>query len=92
MRYIGATNFFIVCPFLLEGIIIGLVSAVITYIMQSYIYNAAVTAVLRMDGGIILEFIEFSEVNIMLFFGFLFAGIFCGICGSGLSSRKYLKA
>jgi len=90
MRYIGATNFFILFPFLLEGIIIGMVSAVIAYIMQSYIYNGAVTALLSMEGG--LEFVLFSEVNIMLFVGFLFTGVLCGLFGSGLSSRRYLKA
>ena len=90
MRYIGATNFFIIFPFLLEGIIMGIISAVIAYIMQSYIYNGAVSAILGMAGG--LEFIVFSEVNIMLLTAFIFTGVLCGLFGSGLSSRKYLKA
>jgi cell division transport system permease protein len=81
-----------VFPFLLEGVIIGIISAVITYVMQSYIYSGAVNAILQMEDGFVLEFIEFSEINIMLFVGFLFAGVLCGLFGSGLSSRKYLKA
>ena len=90
MRYIGATNFFILFPFLLEGIIIGVVSAVIAYITQSYIYNGAVRALLGIESG--MEFIAFPEVNAMLFAGFLFTGVLCGLFGSGLSSRKYLEA
>jgi len=90
MRYIGATNFFILFPFLLEGIIIGVVSGIIAYISLSYIYSGAVTALLGMQGG--LEFIIFSDVNIMLLTGFIFTGVLCGLFGSGLSSRRYLQA
>ena len=90
MRYIGATNFFILFPFLLEGIIIGLVSAVIAYIAQSYIYGSAVGAIVNMYNG--LEFIKFDEVNIMLLVGFIFTGVLCGLFGSGISSRRYLQA
>lgn len=90
MRYIGATNFFILFPFLLEGIIIGLVSAIIAYLAQSYIYKNVVIALLKR--GDWLEFIEFSEINIMLFAAFLVTGVLCGLFGSGISSRKYLKA
>jgi cell division transport system permease protein len=88
MRYIGATNFFIVFPFLLEGIIIGIVSAVLAYIAQSYIYNGAVAAILGIEGGLGMEFIVFSEVNIMLFTAFAVTGVACGFAGSGLSSRQ----
>jgi len=93
MRYIGATNFFIIFPFLLEGIIMGLVSSVIAYTAQSYIYNAAVAAILgveSVESG--LEFIVFSEVNVMMFTAFIFTGVLCGLFGSGLSTRRYLKA
>jgi cell division transport system permease protein len=92
MRYIGATNFFILFPFLLEGIIMGIISAVLAFVAQAYIYAGAVSAVggMEMSGGI--EFIEFSEVNIALFAAFVFTGVVCGLLGSGLSSRKYLKA
>jgi cell division protein FtsX len=77
---------------LLEGIIIGIVSAVIAYIAQSYIYAGAVSAVRKMEGGFGLVFIDFSEVKIPLFAAFVFIGVLCGIFGSGLSSRKYLQA
>ena len=92
MRYIGATNFFIVFPFLLEGIIIGIVSAIIAYFAQSRIYAGAISAIRGMEGGFGLVFIEFAELNIALFAAFMFIGVLCGIFGSGLSSRKYLQA
>jgi len=92
MRYIGATNFFIVFPFLLEGIIIGVVSALLAYVSQSYIYAGAVSAVRGMEGGFGIIFADFSEVNIPMFAAFMVIGVLCGIFGSGLSSRRYLQA
>lgn len=89
MRYIGATNFFIVFPFLLEGIIIGLVSGIIAYVAQFYIYGGVVSSVEKMNAG--LEFINFSDVNIIIFLGFIITGMLCGLFGSGVSSRRYLK-
>jgi len=89
MRYIGATNFFIIVPFLLEGIIIGLVSALIAFGAQVYIYGAAVSAIENMTE--VLDFIPFSEVNIIIFAAFILTGVSCGVFGSAVSSRRYLK-
>jgi len=90
MRYIGATNSFILIPFLLEGVIIGIIAGIIAYTAQWYIYRSAVVAIIKMNAG--LKFIAFSDVNILLFCGFILTGVLCGLLGSGLSSRKYLKA
>ena len=89
MRYIGATNFFILFPFLLEGVIIGVLSAVIAYFIQWYIYGIATDGILRMEAG--LSVIEFSELNILLFLIFVFTGILTGLLGSSLSANRYLK-
>ena len=89
MRYIGATNFFILFPFLLEGIIIGLLSGIIAYFLQSYIYKNAVVALIKMNTG--LEFMKFDELSAMLLAAFVVIGVVCGLFGSGISSRRYLK-
>jgi cell division transport system permease protein len=94
MRYIGATNSFIMIPFLLEGVIIGLISGVIAYIAQAYVYTSVVVELIKMNTGFVgsLIFMPFSDVNLMFFFGLILVGMLCGLLGSGLSSRKYLKA
>lgn len=89
MRYIGATNFFILFPFLLEGIIIGFVSATLGYFVQWYLYETAVGSVIKMDTGLIL--INFTDVNILLYIIFLFTGVLSGLIGSSVSSRRYLQ-
>ena len=90
MRYIGATGTFIALPFIVEGIIIGLVSSIAAFFAQSFAYNYLINA---MGGGIsILSVCPFSEVRIEIFVIFLVTGLFCGIVGSLLSMEKYLKA
>lgn len=91
MRYIGATKFFIMCPFLLEGILIGAFSACIAYFLQWYVYRSATSALLKIDTGG-LKFIQFSDVNIILFMVFVVVGVLCGLLGSSISANKYLKA
>ena len=91
MRYIGATKFFIMFPFVLEGILIGIVSACIAYFTQWYVYQLATSTLLKMDTGG-LSFIEFSDINIIVFMIFAVVGVFCGLIGSSISANKYLKA
>ena len=89
MRYIGATNFFIIVPFLLEGVIIGLLSALIAFFSQMYIYKWAISAIGQMTE--VFEIVPFSEVNAAIFAAFALTGVLCGFFGSAVSSRKYLK-
>lgn len=91
MRYIGATNFFILFPFLLEGAIIGFVSGILAYFLQWYIYGVAVGAIedMQISG---LQFIDFSEVGAAVLMIFILVGVLCGLLGSSISSRRHLKA
>ena len=49
MKYVGATNGFIRWPFMVEGIIIGIVSAIITVVILGFTYNFVVENI--MNGG-----------------------------------------
>ena len=90
MRYIGATGWFIALPFILEGIIIGAVSGVLAYFAQHFIYNY-LTASLGSSFSLIST-CPFEYVSQTIFIGFMITGLFCGIVGSLLSMKKYLKA
>ncbi|MCL2099986.1 MAG: permease-like cell division protein FtsX [Oscillospiraceae bacterium] len=90
MRYIGATNFFILFPFLLEGIIIGIFSALTAYLLQWYIYKTAIDALDSMAIG--LKFADFSDIGGFVFVLFIVVGVLCGLIGSSISARKHLKA
>lgn len=89
MKSVGATNNFVRLPFLVEGIVIGLVSALISTGAISLLYVSIMSA--------IEQFISFFEAvpleNIILpvSLSFVFAGVFIGLFGSFISIRKYLK-
>jgi len=100
MKYVGATNNFIRAPFIVEGIIIGVISSLISLFALSGLYvwikNNVIGSGLEnwlqdlgVNSGIqLLEFNEmFSEISIV----FLVLGIGIGVIGSVRSMKKYLK-
>ncbi len=89
MRYVGATGWFISLPFILEGIIIGLLASVFAYFIEWYVYSYIETMV-KTDLSM-LSIIGFSEVGNTVLFGFLAIGVVTGIIGSSISLGKYLN-
>ncbi|MDD6799725.1 MAG: permease-like cell division protein FtsX [Firmicutes bacterium] len=90
MRYVGATNWFISMPFIVEGMIIGVVASGIAYVIQFYMYKY-VQKMMLTDIEMI-SVIPFGEVRVYVIAGFFFIGILTGVVGSLISLRKYLKA
>lgn len=91
MKYIGATNWFIRGPFLVEGIIIGifssLVSAGITYVLYSKAVDLLGTQIMTILSSPLVPagYLAFNLVCI-----FLAMGISIGACGSIVSMRRFL--
>ena len=89
MRYIGATNTFIVTPFVMEGVIIGLISSLLAYGAQWYIYNYII---LKLIAGIdLVNGINYDAISPVMFLAFIGAGVFLGVLSSSFSTRKYMK-
>lgn len=93
MKYVGATNRFIRLPFLIEGIIIGVVAAVITLLIVGGIYDMIVqniesSNVLQKMGVTLLQFTQIVQ-TIAIVYGVL--GIGVGAIGSFISMKKYLE-
>lgn len=91
MRYIGATKRYITMPFIFEGALIGLASAVLGYIIQYYLYAIPLVSVAGNFSGFIAipSFNDINNLYLIIFFG---AGVLLGIIGSALAIRKYMKA
>ena len=91
MKYIGATNWFVRGPFLVEGIIIGLFSAIISVLIIALIY-ARIIAGIGDDMMIMLSTPMVPEgflvKNIIVIFVAL--GVSIGACGSIISMRRFL--
>ena len=88
MKSVGATNQFVRLPFLVEGVIIGLVSSIIGTACISLLYNAGMNAI---EQFIPFDAIPLSDVIIYVASAFLIAGVLIGFFGSFISIRKYLK-
>jgi len=91
MKYIGATNWFIRGPFLVEGIIIGvfasLVSAAITFVNYSEVVNVIGTQVMTILSSPLVP-AGYLSGNLIIIF--LAMGVSIGACGSIISMRRFL--
>ena len=92
MKYVGATNWFIRWPFFIEGMVLGLLGAIlslaIVYFGYSYIYNAVSNQIYMLLTTYIVPMNAIIK-DMMVIFAVLGMGI--GALGSILSMRKYLK-
>lgn len=89
MKSVGATNSFVRIPFVIEGIIIGLTSSIISIGALTLLYDAvikAVESILPLGG-----YVPFTDVVWYIVVAFVGAGVLVGSMGSLLSIRKYLK-
>ncbi len=89
MRYVGATNFFMAVPFVLEGALIGVFSAGIGFLLEWYMYNYVYRYVVSTYQ--MFSVVEFSAVGIYTLIAFFAVGVFAGILGSCISLRKYMR-
>ena len=93
MRLIGATNFMIRAPFVVEGIIIGFAGAAIPLVSVYFLYRSAVEYMIE-KFHIISNIIEFIPIDTI--FPYMIAvavalGVGIGFVGSFFTIRKHLK-
>lgn len=91
MKMVGATDAFIRWPFVYEGLMFGLVSAVIGFGLQWGLYEAVSVGIDNSDTIQLLHLIEFSEICVPVAVIFLAAGTFIGVYGSLAAIRKFLQ-
>lgn len=91
MKAVGATNWFIRWPFLVEGILIGIISAVVSYGLIFGLYYAAERFLAEMFSILGNTIVPFKDCAISLIVTFLITGIVTGAIGSLISLGKYLK-
>ena len=93
MRYIGATNRFIKTPFVVEGAIIGIISAIISFILISLAYVVLYARLPQIGSSLgVFGFIPYTQIWYQILIAYIVLGLFIGIFGSSISIRKYLKA
>ena len=91
MKAVGATNSFIRWPFLVEGMLLGIISAVISLGLEYLVYSIALiwfADIMAILGGTPVEFFDYIWFFLAVF-GFI--GVVIGTTGSLISLNKYLK-
>ena len=93
MKYIGATDAFVRLPFLLEGIILGVIGAAIPLVCLFFLYNSAVEFVLTKFNVLtgIVDFIPIWQIYEGLIPMGLGLGVGIGLLGSFFTTRKHLR-
>lgn len=95
MKYVGATNSFIRWPFIVEGIIIGILSGLVTLLLISGVYQLLIPSLNSMftsvASGMKLSLLPFNEMITMIFIVYMILGVGIGILGSLISMKKYLE-
>ena len=91
MKAVGATNSFIRWPFLVEGMLLGIISAVVSLVLEYVVYSVALiwfADLMATLGGTPVEFLDYIWFFLAVF-GFI--GVVIGTTGSLISLNKYLK-
>lgn len=93
MKYVGATNSFIRWPFIVEGIVIGIISSIISIIIVGGTYNIITTKMAASDFVRVMgmNLLGLNEMLTSIIIVYLILGIGIGTVGSVVSMRKYLK-
>ena len=91
MKMVGAGNTFIKMPFVIEGLILGILGAGIAFIAQWGIYNVLTEKVVSGIAGQLIHVVPFSELKQLVLASFLGIGVLVGAFGGVNAIRNYLK-
>jgi cell division transport system permease protein len=94
MKYVGATNAFVRMPFILEGIIIGLIGAIIPLTALYFLYQQAVTYILTrfsVFNSFMNGLLPVNSVFVLLLPVGIILGMGIGFIGSMVTIRKHLR-
>ncbi|MBQ3968869.1 MAG: permease-like cell division protein FtsX [Clostridia bacterium] len=88
MKSVGATDWFVRIPFIIEGIVLGVISGLISSGIIAFLYEGLVVAV-----QFIIPFSEipYSRVALEMSVAFVIMGMFVGALGAAISIGRYLK-
>jgi len=95
MKYVGANDWFIRWPFIIEGMIIGLLGAVVSFVATSYLYNEIAKYVnaesVNYGIGNVLKMVPLETISGSILFVYIIIGMVMGAAGSVISVRKHLN-
>ncbi|MCI6387554.1 MAG: permease-like cell division protein FtsX [Ruminococcus sp.] len=91
MKAVGATNSFIRWPFMVEGVLLGIISAGVSVLLLWGLYELIIYAFSSVITMLGFSFVPFLSYIWYIFGAFLAIGIITGSFGSMVSMNRYLK-
>ena len=95
MKQVGATDNFVRFPFLVEGMTIGFISAVIAFLLICIGYGTIMVILTENSSAFLKSMFsnltKLGSISWIMALGFLVSGILAGVIGSLISLRKYLS-
>lgn len=91
MKMVGASDSFIRFPFVVEGLILGLIGGLIAYIIEWAVYDVITNRIMSGLVGNLVSVIPFAEVKLTMLAIFVGVGFVVGVFGSAIAIRNYLK-
>ncbi len=91
MKMVGATSTFIRWPFVVQGLILGLIGALVSFTLEWGLYQVLIQQLISGSGISFLTVIPFYRVSIPLLIAYCAVGLGVGVIGSMLAIKNYLK-
>ena len=91
MKMVGASNSFIRLPFVIEGLILGLLGSLLAFVLQWALYNTLCNRILEAFPVSFINLVPFASVQDYVLVGFLAVGVVVGAFGGVNAIRNYLK-
>ena len=91
MNIVGATKGFIRTPFVIQGLLFGIIAALFASVIIVFGYNFVVDKMIAMFGSGVIEFINTKNMAVFIVPLFFIIGSVIGVFGSASSVNKYLK-
>ena len=93
MKYIGATDFFVRFPFVIEGMLIGAIGALIPVGIIYVLYNKVIEYIMVEFSTLtqLLSFLSVDEIFGILLPVSVLMGVGIGFLGSMITVRKHLR-
>jgi cell division transport system permease protein len=91
MKMVGASNAFIRCPFIVEGLVLGLLGGGIAFLLQWGVYALLSGKIVASAAGTLISVIPFAAVRLPLLAAFLGVGVLVGAVGGSTAIKNYLK-
>ena len=91
MKMVGATNAFIRLPFVIEGLILGMLGGGLAFLAEWGLYNVVTGKLVGSLTGSFLNVVPFQSVALEVFIIYMAVGILVGAFGGVNAIKNYLK-